>query len=148
MRPLLPMLRSITRWPISYKSTDRRRREPRFPVPEEGDDAGYGRRLCGRRIRLLRLLPQATPESLIYEMGEYELDSQVEFEALSYSWGDPTPNCPIICNGQEVKIAQNLHDALQQFQKDGGRDLLLVSAIELHDNVQADPSGSFCIIRY
>ncbi|KAI9692699.1 MAG: hypothetical protein M1820_009450 [Bogoriella megaspora] len=39
-------------------------------------------------------------------------ETQVAFDALSYTWGDLTDTFPIICNNQELRVHRNLRDAL------------------------------------
>lgn len=40
-------------------------------------------------------------------------DRYTRFIALSYVWGDTEPDCPIIVNGERLKIRENLHALLQ-----------------------------------
>lgn len=116
-------------WTNARKATKQKQLERHIPPVDNFPEGVYGGRLHGRRIRLLRLLPRPKPDSLTYEMVEHDLDSRVGFEALSYSWGDPTPKHMITCNGKDIRIAGNLHDALQQFQQDGGHPLLWADAL-------------------
>ncbi|KAF2399295.1 HET-domain-containing protein [Trichodelitschia bisporula] len=51
------------------------------------------------------------------------------YNALSYTWGDPTSTHTIICNGQPVEIRQNLFAALRQIRKDGRTELLWADAL-------------------
>ncbi|KAK6189420.1 hypothetical protein LQW54_013278 [Pestalotiopsis sp. IQ-011] len=39
-------------------------------------------------------------------------ESPVEFDALSYTWGDPSHTFPFQCNGSELRIHENLKNAL------------------------------------
>lgn len=36
----------------------------------------------------------------------------LEFDALSYTWGDPAETFPFVCNSHEFRIHRNLHEAL------------------------------------
>lgn len=118
--------RDLFSWPTNNEPSTPRRARLAEPADE---DAVYRQRLLGRRVRLLRLLPESTPNSLHYALDEYGLDSKLSFQALSYSWGDPTQTLSITCNGKEVQVAKNLYKALQQFQEDGNPSLLWVDAL-------------------
>jgi hypothetical protein len=68
-------------------------------------------------IRLLRLRPaedETAPiecDLLNYSLGETP-GSSVQYDALSYVWGDPTKTRPILVNGFHFEITENLHAAL------------------------------------
>ncbi|KAF2729104.1 heterokaryon incompatibility, partial [Polyplosphaeria fusca] len=54
----------------------------------------------------------------------------VQFNALSYVWGSPEKTASMVCNGLNVAITQNLHDALTVIRTyDFGTDFLWVDQV-------------------
>jgi hypothetical protein len=73
----------------------------------------YCRALQGRSIRLLKVIPGPQLSTVAVELVEKSLD-KVEFEALSYVWGDPVEKKSIECNGKWLNIGANLHADLHE----------------------------------
>jgi hypothetical protein len=73
----------------------------------------YGRALQGRRIRLLKVIPDPYSNILAIRLVEENLD-EAKFEALSYVWGNTAERETIECNGRRFDIGTNLHAALQE----------------------------------
>ena len=85
-------------------------------------------------IRLLDLLPSKKPESDIQcKLRTVSLIGGLQqsggFEALSYTWGDPTIQKHIIVNDQQVKVTQNLETFLRQRRHDSETVSLWVDAV-------------------
>lgn len=51
------------------------------------------------------------------QLHSQESEASVAFDALSYTWGDLSHTLPFICNDQELRIHQNLRDALSHIDK-------------------------------
>jgi hypothetical protein len=73
-------------------------------------------------IRILTVRPGSRDATISCELTPYSISTlagsesdarNISFEALSYTWGDPTPCHVIKCNGHDLPIANNLHHALQ-----------------------------------
>jgi hypothetical protein len=65
-------------------------------------------------IRLLTFAAPATYSgAFTCTIDTFSLDKPPKFYALSYTWGAPSKTETILCNGHEIKIAANLHDAIQ-----------------------------------
>ena len=101
----------------------------------------YGSRLHGRKIRLLRLRADSTRHTLHCDLHEHDLDRGTDFQAISYTWGDPTPNHIITCNGVKIGITKCLHDILYQFREDGNygwlwTDALCINQADLAEKTQ------------
>ena len=47
---------------------------------------------------------------------EYPLESNIAFEAISYTWQDQVPSDLVLCDGQEHLITANCHAALRRFR--------------------------------
>jgi hypothetical protein len=67
--------------------------------------------LQGKQIRLLHV--EATSPQIICNLQVASLDDSMAFDALSYLWGDPSLVTPVIVNGEEVQITNNLAEALR-----------------------------------
>ncbi|KAI0384962.1 HET-domain-containing protein [Hypomontagnella monticulosa] len=57
-----------------------------------------------------------------------------DYEALSYTWGDPSPKFVIQCNGQTLPIAHNLFFALQQLRHATTKRYLWIDAVCINQN--------------
>ena len=56
-------------------------------------------------------------------MGQADMDDAINYEALSYAWGDPAPTCLITINGKDFLIARELATALLYLRNGfGGKD--------------------------
>ncbi|KAJ8127885.1 hypothetical protein O1611_g5751 [Lasiodiplodia mahajangana] len=79
-------------------------------------------RLQGSLIRTLQLLPGAPNEQIRCILKVVDLTRQnksLNYQALSYVWGDPADTTPILVNGQEFHATRNLNDALRQLRQAG-----------------------------
>lgn len=68
-------------------------------------------RISGSQIRLLTILSATTEVSCRLEVAE--LGGEIQFNALSYVWGDPTVTEAILVNGHKVQVTTNLVSALR-----------------------------------
>ena len=72
-------------------------------------------------IRILSLLPCPTilkDKNLHCTLEEVSLDSNPTFQAVSYTWGEPTPLRTILLDGHIVQIRENLWTALDHILSD------------------------------
>jgi hypothetical protein len=77
----------------------------------------YNRRLEDRNIRLLRVELDTYRAPLRCHLIDASLDDDsLDFEALSYDWGDSGITEPIICSGEVVQVTVNLADALRRIR--------------------------------
>jgi hypothetical protein len=67
-------------------------------------------------IRLLRLLPGTSQDSIAADIITTSLNQVEPFEALSYVWGNPADAIPITLAGMSKSITTNLHEALQKLR--------------------------------
>lgn len=88
----------------------------------------YSERLGDREIRLLELVESHDNDSLLVHLGVYKMDV-IEFEALSYVWGDPSRTVEIHCNGLPFQITDNLHAALLERRRRNITSLMWVDAL-------------------
>jgi hypothetical protein len=93
----------------------------------------YCRALQGRSIRLLKVIPGPQLSTVAVELVEKSLD-KVEFEALSYVWGDPAEKKSIECNGKWLNIGANLHAALHERRCRRSTTLLWADQISINQS--------------
>ncbi|KAK3316763.1 heterokaryon incompatibility protein-domain-containing protein [Apodospora peruviana] len=102
------------------RTTIPRRREPfRHPPLDEQTS----------QIRFLTLLPGSDAEPVRCEMGIHSLDDSIDFTALSYCWGNPTPIETITIDGAEVRINHSLAVTLPYLRQDSTPRVLWVAAV-------------------
>lgn len=138
-----------------------------------------------RHIRLLRILPRPDvqlpipfwmdTEVIRCSINTLSLDEKPEFDALSYTWGNPIAvyedeeqakeatetfekTFEIICNGIPVKVTANLHDALlalrraaqggifQQIAQKQHAEYLWVDSICINQNDVAERAAQVAIM--
>ncbi|KAF4810068.1 Heterokaryon incompatibility protein 6, OR allele [Colletotrichum siamense] len=83
-----------------------------------------------REIRLVRLRQPRAPPTLSLELRTVSLDDEESsYSALSYVWGCSSEPQQIDINSQPFHVTQNLHDALQQLERDSVSSWLWIDAI-------------------
>lgn len=78
----------------------------------------YKKRLEGRDIRVLELLPGYSEEIIRCHLVDISLEDQFPYEALSYVWGDPKVTENILVDGHVCSITVNLARALRRLRAD------------------------------
>lgn len=100
-------------------------------------------------IRILTIEPgpcdtpiscKLTPHFILALAGDESEKPKIRFEALSYTWGDPTPCHFINCNGHDLPIADNLYHALQFLRLEDRPVLFWIDAICINQNENAEKS--------
>jgi hypothetical protein len=80
------------------------------------------RKLEGSLIRTVQLLPGSAEDPIRCLLKEVDLSPRnkcLNYQALSYVWGDPADTVPIVVNEQEFQATRNLSDALRQLRQAG-----------------------------
>ncbi|KAH8597879.1 heterokaryon incompatibility protein-domain-containing protein [Bisporella sp. PMI_857] len=67
-------------------------------------------------IRLLSLQPGNFNDDIYCKLSHAELDQNLRFTALSYTWGDPNVQKAIVVDGHALDVTINLYDALQHMR--------------------------------
>lgn len=81
-------------------------------------------------IRILHILPGRKQDDIKVNMRIIQLDPDVEFEALSYTWGESTEHRHILVNGRyKVHITDNLYNALLHLRRRRGNRILWVDQL-------------------
>jgi hypothetical protein len=80
--------------------------------------------------RLITLFPSSDPLSdVVITLDEVDLNTQPSYEALSYTWGDPTEKVAIKCNGGDLLVTNNCQMALKALRYNEEPRTLWVDAI-------------------
>ncbi|PMD40876.1 HET-domain-containing protein [Hyaloscypha variabilis F] len=89
-----------------------------------------------RQFRLLILGPCIEPgETIICNLITESLDSAPQYEALSYTWGEPVNEAEIVVNSITLPLRKNLWDALYHLRGDIPRTLWIDAVCINQDNI-------------
>jgi Heterokaryon incompatibility protein (HET) len=69
-----------------------------------------------REIRLVILAPGSFEDDVHCTLRRVSLDENVEYEALSYTWGDPSITDEIFLHSQSFQVTTNLVSALRHLR--------------------------------
>jgi Heterokaryon incompatibility protein (HET) len=86
--------------------------------------------LTQRQIRLVHLAPALSHDAPLecgFSLASF--DGDVNYEALSYVWGDINPIMPITLEGKEILITKNLHSALTHLRYNDRERILWADAL-------------------
>lgn len=93
-------------------------------------------------IRVLDLLPasnrRAPLECHVRQVELADSITQLDYEAVSYVWGEAKGAWPLLCDGRELLVTKNCHDALLQLRKKGKPRTLWIDAICIDQGVSED----------
>ena len=67
-------------------------------------------------FRVAELLPGEENSPISCLLHKVNWFKPLEYEAISYAWGDPNVTAPIICNGKTLIVTQNLHKGLNHLR--------------------------------
>ncbi|KAL8992318.1 MAG: hypothetical protein Q9188_007616, partial [Gyalolechia gomerana] len=94
------------------------------------DSFSYKDQLKPRNIRLLKLLPAGSHSDDIHcTIYQACLDDKIQYEALSYTWGDATQRSELYCNGKHLSITSNLGKALRYLRSEKETRALWIDAV-------------------
>jgi Heterokaryon incompatibility protein (HET) len=63
-------------------------------------------------FRVLELLPGKDNEPISFLLLKVDWTDPPEYEAVSYTWGDPNAKVTIICHGKKLEVGRNIHNGL------------------------------------
>ena len=92
-----------------------------------------------RDIRLIRLYPGEDHEQICCDIEHVCLDYLPLYEALSYTWGNPTKQSIILCkaNSATLAITSNCESALKRLRQHDKAQILWIDAISIdQSNIQ------------
>jgi hypothetical protein len=92
------------------------------------------------RLLILHTADSSDPELISCQLENTLLDSEVEYTALSYAWGDPTNRKPIICDGSILHVTVNLFNALRELRHVDHSVRLWINAISINQQDNKEKS--------
>jgi hypothetical protein len=105
----------------------------------------------GDSIRLLRLLPGPRTAPLNIDLFEVQLQENLTYEALSYTWatesGDASLSSIVICDGAIIPVTMNCEAALRRQRQEDGHRTLWVDAICICQTDIAERSRQVGLMR-
>ncbi len=93
------------------------------------------------QIRLLELKPGYRDDKIRCGLLPVPLGNSLQYETISYCWGDSTVRVPIECEGKRLDITRSLHSALLRFRDPDTPRILWADAICVNQN-DTDERGS------
>ncbi|KAN0110697.1 Heterokaryon incompatibility protein (HET) domain containing protein [Hyaloscypha variabilis] len=94
----------------------------------------YPNCLLGQQIRMLELYPGSGEEAIKTSLITSDIFNNPGFEAASYVWGDQTVRKQISCEGADITVTENLHDALLHMRFPQTPRLIWADAICINQN--------------
>lgn len=81
-------------------------------------------------IRLIDIQPGQEKDEIEITLHSASLnDEDLSYEALSYTWGSEKDPLDVTCNGERLKVTQNLHSSLQRLRHQHGVRTFWIDAI-------------------
>lgn len=80
-------------------------------------------------FRVIELLPgqESNPVSCLLHIVDWS--NPLEYEAISYAWGDPSAIAPVTCHGKRLEVTRNLHRGLTHLRLQDRSRFLWADAI-------------------
>lgn len=103
----------------------------------------YSTLLYGDSVRLLKLLPasnDANDRGLSCGLEDYRLSDDPSYEALSYTWGQPTFPEELHTDNGVLKITENLALALRRLRFEDRNRYLWIDAVCINQDDATDKS--------
>jgi Heterokaryon incompatibility protein (HET) len=91
-------------------------------------------------IRILQLHSGNAKDRIQGSLVQLSLNKQVEYEAISYCWGDPKIVQSILCDGHELGVTENGHAVLRSLRDETSARNLWIDAICINqrDNTEKE----------
>lgn len=101
-------------------------------------------------IRLLELLPGPKDSPLSCRLSVARKDDHLEYEALSYAWGDPVFSESIkeASSGAAIRITHNLYEALQFLRHEDSPRIFWIDAICINQNDLAEKGHQVALMGH
>ncbi|KAL8932714.1 MAG: hypothetical protein Q9216_006717, partial [Gyalolechia sp. 2 TL-2023] len=111
------------------------------------DSFSYKDQLKPRNIRLLKLLPAGSRSDDIHcTIDQACLDDKIQYEALSYTWGDATERSELYCNGKHLSITSNLGQALPYLRSSEETRTLWIDAVCINQADNGEKSHQIALM--
>lgn len=100
-------------------------------------------------IRLVELLPRGTSDQVRCRLVTVGLDGKAPpYEAMSYTWGDPTKSHAISVNGHTIKTTRNVYNLLYERSPLFSPRRVWIDAICINQDDHAEKAGQVRIMKY
>jgi hypothetical protein len=80
-------------------------------------------------FRVAEILPGGEDDPVSCLLHTIDWSNSLEYEAVSYAWGDPNATAVVICQGKRVEVTQSLYGALAQLRYQDRSRLLYADAL-------------------
>lgn len=67
-------------------------------------------------FRIAEILPGREDDPVSCLLHTTDLSKSIEYEAISYAWGDPNTRAIVICQGKRLEVTRSLYGALAQLR--------------------------------
>lgn len=98
-------------------------------------------------IRVLIVEPESAGSDLQTRLEVVDLDKDMGYEAMSYTWGDPKDQVPLRVRGQTVMIPKNLENALKRLRFPDRRRYIWADAVCINQADLAERGQQVSIMR-
>ncbi|KAH6682463.1 heterokaryon incompatibility protein-domain-containing protein [Halenospora varia] len=85
--------------------------------------------VAAAEFRLLEVHPGVGTTPMVCSLKANSLEDEPIYEALSYSWGDPSIRTTITCDGKDIEVTVNCQQALQHIRHSHKARIMWVDAI-------------------
>ncbi|KAI8677827.1 HET domain-containing protein [Fusarium keratoplasticum] len=100
-----------------------------------------------REIRLAKLFPKETSPEICLSLSKASLNDDLEFAALSYTWGDANDTLLITIGGCSFQATMNLIAALHRLQEDQKTVTLWIDAICIQQSNNDEKSWQIQLMK-
>ncbi|KAJ5777038.1 hypothetical protein N7520_000284 [Penicillium odoratum] len=129
-------------------------RHPKEPF--NGSQPTPYKKLENNQKRLVYLLPGHYGDPIICKVTVLTVcspqsicgDTQLEYEALSYTWGDPTPTYPIELDGKVLLVSKSAFTALQHLRHETDSRTLWIDTICINQYDRAERSEQVILMNH
>ncbi|KAE8447238.1 hypothetical protein EG329_010932 [Mollisiaceae sp. DMI_Dod_QoI] len=95
--------------------------DPEGTDPSTAKPFTYSPIISPNQLRVLFIRPGEGPDSPLECLMVHSELSKAQYQALSYTWGDPSKTRTLLCNGLALAVTENLYDALVDIRECGNR---------------------------
>lgn len=98
-------------------------------MAQPSENYRYGNLPTQTSFRVLELLPGLEGDHVSCILHIVDWSNPVEYEAISYAWGDPNDRQPLTCNGSGLDVTRNLYTGLTHLRLQDRSRFLWADAI-------------------
>lgn len=98
-------------------------------------------------IRVLIVEPESAGPDLQTRLEVVDLDKDMEYEAMSYTWGDPKDQVPLRVRDKTVMVPKNLENALKKLRHADRRRYIWADAVCINQEDMPERGQQVSIMR-